>query len=360
MLRTVLALAALLIAMVAMPASAQTQEGSDLDQRVATFEDVAAIDELTDDHARVFRLYWAFFDREPDAEGALYWVDRFDHCADLVSIARFFAEGQEFQDTYGEIDDGEFVDLVYRNVLDRPADRAGRAYWLGEIEAGRMSRVFVMLHFAWSDEFVAAHPLPSDGVASRPCQGWVGPTGPREIEFQDHEPYAQVGPVTLLSPSIAIELIGFHQSGHDGAQEQVPFEDLSTPMMTMPDRNRDTNLRGAADIAVHPGFDVVSPVTGTVIRGGGYVLYCKHNDDFVVIEPDDRPGWEVKVLHIDGLQVFKGDRVIAGETVLAPKSTKFPFNSQIDEFTGEPSWAHVHIEVVDPSIPDRPSSGGGC
>ena len=31
-----------------------------------------------------------------------------------------------------------------------------------------------------------------------------------------------------------------------------------------------------------------------------------------MIEPDERPGWEVKILHIDGVAVRAGDRVLAG------------------------------------------------
>jgi hypothetical protein len=96
-----------------------------------------------------------------------------------------------------------------------------------------------------------------------------------------------------------------------------------------------------------------------VLYGGTYVLYCKHSDDFVVIEPDDHPGWQVKVLHIDGLQVRPGARVRAGETVLAPRATQLPFQSQVDEVTASPAWPHVHIEVIDPTIPDRPT-GKGC
>ena len=126
------------------------------------------------------------------------------------------------------------------------------------------------------------------------------------------------------------------------------------------DRERGTGSRTATDIVVEPGTPIRSPVTGTVIRAGGYVLYCEHRDDFAVIEPDAHPGWEVKVLHIDGVAVAPGDRVEAGVTVLAPAATVLPFDSQIDEYTAEPSWPHVHVELVDPSIPDRPSSGGGC
>jgi hypothetical protein len=59
--------------------------------------------------------------------------------------------------------------------------------------------------------------------------------------------------------------------------------------------------------------------------------------------------------------VGRGDRVVAAETVLAPRPRQLPFESQVDELrTVDPAWPHVHIEVVDPSIPDIPSPGGGC
>lgn len=76
-------------------------------------------------------------------------------------------------------------------------------------------------------------------------------------------------------PGDVAEVVGLRQSGHDGAQPQ-------------------------------------SPVTGTVLRAGTYTLYCGHVDNFLVVEPDARPGWEVKMLHFAGLSVAKGDRVEAG------------------------------------------------
>ena len=94
----------------------------------------------------------------------------------------------------------------------------------------------------------------------------------------------------------------------------------------------------------------------------GFHRYCEHRDDYAVIDPDGRPGWEVKLLHIDGVQVEAGQRVEAGVTVVAPRPTRLPFGSQVDDHTGTPPWPHVHVEVVDPSIPDRPDPGGdeGC
>jgi hypothetical protein len=72
------------------------------------------------------------------------------------------------------------------------------------------------------------------------------------------------------------------------------------------------------------------------------------------------PGWEVKLLHVQGLRVGVGARVEAGVTVVAAGPRLFPFRSQVDDHTAAPHWPHVHVEVVDLAIPDRPSGGGGC
>jgi hypothetical protein len=59
--------------------------------------------------------------------------------------------------------------------------------------------------------------------------------------------------------------------------------------------------------------------------------------------------------------VAAGDHVVAGETVIATRPHVLPFESQVDEQrTADPAWPHVHIEAVDPTVPDRPSPGGGC
>ena len=180
-------------------------------------------------------------------------------------------------------------------------------------------------------------------------------TIPRIIDEPGWVPFATTGVITLVHPAAVVELIGFHESGHDGAQQMITASS-ATRNMTLESRERGTGSRSAADVVVDPTENILSPVTGTVLRGGSYILYCDTRDEFVVIEPDDQPGWEVKVLHFTGLQVQPGDRVEAGVTVIATRATQLPFTSQVDEFTASPSWPHVHIEVVDPSIPDRPGT----
>ena len=184
------------------------------------------------------------------------------------------------------------------------------------------------------------------------------PPRPRIVHEQAWTPFAQAEALVLRHPSARVERVGFHQANHDGARQMEPLPTAADPI-TLEDRERGTGSRTAADVVADPDVEIRAPVTGRVKRAGTYVLYCDYRDDYVVIEPDERPGWEVKILHINGVRVRAGDRVVAGETVLAPQPTRLPFESQVDEHIAPPPWPHVHIEVVDPSIPDRPNPGGG-
>ncbi|MEX2292658.1 MAG: hypothetical protein WD691_02625 [Acidimicrobiales bacterium] len=186
----------------------------------------------------------------------------------------------------------------------------------------------------------------------------TSPHPPRSVTAQAWVAYATVGPLTLVHPSDRVEAIGFHQSGHDGALPQTPVPSAARWFL-QEDRDRDTTAHGAADIVVEPDREVRVPVTGTVIRAGTYTLYCDYVDQYAVVEPDAHPGWEVKMLHIEGLALAKGQHVEAGVTRLAARSRMLPFPSTVNDDTALPAWPHVHIEVVDPSVPDRPT-GPGC
>ena len=180
----------------------------------------------------------------------------------------------------------------------------------------------------------------------------------RHITEQPWIPFAVGGDVTLHYPSSRVEHVGFHQSNDEGAQhlEALPGVDATT----LEDRGRGTDRQGSADVVVDPDSEIRAPVSGTVISSGSYVLYCDKYDYFINIEPDDHPGWKVRILHITGLNVGNGDRVEAGVTVIAPHARQLPFASQVDDIrTADPPWPHVHMEVVDPNIPNVPNPGSG-
>lgn len=110
--------------------------------------------EASTGHARVWRLYQAFFLRQPDEEGFGYWLQLRNGGATLGQIAYQFAQGPEFQNRYGALSHAQFVDLAYDNVLCRPPDPEGRAYWTGLLETGALTRWDMMINFAELREYL--------------------------------------------------------------------------------------------------------------------------------------------------------------------------------------------------------------
>lgn len=164
--------------------------------------------------------------------------------------------------------------------------------------------------------------------------------------------FAHAGPVPVHLPSPQTIVVGFHESNNGGAQQMVGV-DSQSPALTMGSRGRGTGSRTAADVALPQNVVVTAPVTGTVVRASTYWLYCSTIDELVVIAPDDAPTWEVKVLHIQGLRVDVGDRVIGGLTEIADRSRLLAGVSQVDSHYPGPRGPHVHIEIVNPRLPDR-------
>lgn len=100
------------------------------------------------------RLYAAYFLRQPEPAGLRYWVSQIDGGRSLNDVSEFFARSPEFINRYGSLTNAEFVDLIYRNVLGRPAEPAGRAFWLAALDQRTMTRGAVMVGFSESPEFV--------------------------------------------------------------------------------------------------------------------------------------------------------------------------------------------------------------
>lgn len=106
--------------------------------------------------APVARLYWAYFDRIPDTAGLLHWVEETGSGSTLGDVSQAFAGSPEFGATYGSLSDADFVTLVYRNVLDREPDAAGRAHWTDQLARRTLTRGQVMIGFSESPEYRAA------------------------------------------------------------------------------------------------------------------------------------------------------------------------------------------------------------
>lgn len=103
--------------------------------------------------SQVWRLYSAYFLRHPDQVGFDYWLQIRQTGVSQTVISDLFAGSKEFDLRYGSLDNGEFVNQVYRNVFLRDADQEGSVYWVGLLDRG-MSRGEMMLMFSESREYL--------------------------------------------------------------------------------------------------------------------------------------------------------------------------------------------------------------
>ena len=116
-----------------------------------SFSAAALSGEVTAD---IFRLYQATLDREPDAGGLVGWANHLALGATKLSVVGRFVGSAEYQAKYGATDNGQFLTLLYENVLDRAPDPGGYAAWLNALNNG-MSREQVVLGFSDGAEFIA-------------------------------------------------------------------------------------------------------------------------------------------------------------------------------------------------------------
>jgi len=94
----------------------------------------------------VTKLYVATFNRAPDAAGLDYWV--YSSGLTLEQIAQSFFDQSETQSAYpAGTSNSTFVNTIYNNLFNRDAEPAGLQYWVGELDAGRVSRDTAILAF---------------------------------------------------------------------------------------------------------------------------------------------------------------------------------------------------------------------
>ncbi|WP_156362442.1 M57 family metalloprotease [Sphingomonas sp. Leaf208] len=102
--------------------------------------------------AQVMRLYDTVFQRQPDAVGLDFYVDRIeDRGASIAAVASDFLNSSEFQQATGALSNGAFADYVYQNALGRVADAGGKAYYTNLLDNGG-SRADLLIGFSESTE----------------------------------------------------------------------------------------------------------------------------------------------------------------------------------------------------------------
>jgi hypothetical protein len=128
----------------------------------------------TQNAGSVYMLYKAAFNRAPDAGGMGYWLAQKDAGSNIVTnIAQGFVASKEFTDKYGtNPTNASYVDKLYLNVLGRPGEAGGVAYWNQELNNGARSKAEVLVQFATLPEGASlVANLIANGIQ---YQEWVG------------------------------------------------------------------------------------------------------------------------------------------------------------------------------------------
>lgn len=103
------------------------------------------------EYGSAYRLYEAALNRAPEAAGLEFWYLRLEGGESLSSVARGFIDSPEFANLYGSLDNASFVERLYQNVLDRPADQVGRDFYNSFLQNGG-DRADVLVGFSDSLE----------------------------------------------------------------------------------------------------------------------------------------------------------------------------------------------------------------
>ena len=106
-------------------------------------EDVVTIRSFCDMLARsdewltvsIRELYVKALNREPDQGGLTYWIGRIRAGMRLTDVGALFYGSPEYFQSSGATSES-FVTALYNDLLGRPPDSAGLAYWAGEHRRG--------------------------------------------------------------------------------------------------------------------------------------------------------------------------------------------------------------------------------
>jgi len=112
--------------------------------------------------AQVFRIYQAVFNRDPDEAGFTAFTNSIQASVlTAEEITAEFVASAEFQLTYGNLENAEFVELLFTNVLPGNMDAQGRADFTEALDAGTLTRAGMVAEFVDSFEFVQRMDAPA-------------------------------------------------------------------------------------------------------------------------------------------------------------------------------------------------------
>ncbi len=118
---------------------------------IGVFNQLEKIDDIS---GKIYRLYNAAFGRFPDSAGLKYWIEKNTSGIDsYVKTADSFILSDEFLALYNiNSSDTNYIENLYKNILNRLPDNEGFNYWMNQIEKGYENRTDLLMGFSESAE----------------------------------------------------------------------------------------------------------------------------------------------------------------------------------------------------------------
>ncbi|WP_150806267.1 DUF4214 domain-containing protein [Pseudomonas fluorescens] len=88
----------------------------------------------------VQELYVAYLGRAADSAGQAFWADAIvKGTATIKTVATGFTLSAEYKAAYAGLTPAALVDKIYTNLLGRPSDAAGKAFWVDALAKGTVT-----------------------------------------------------------------------------------------------------------------------------------------------------------------------------------------------------------------------------
>lgn len=136
------------------------------------FDDVSTALDLGGRAGQLHGLYDALLNRPGDKVGLGFWLSQLDSGKSLSEVAQAFLDSPEYKAAASK-SNSDFVDKLYAQGLERPADAVGKAYWLDLLNSQeKVTRADVAVSFASSAEQMTQI-IPEVGTNGLDYQMWA-------------------------------------------------------------------------------------------------------------------------------------------------------------------------------------------
>ncbi|GLQ20832.1 DUF4214 domain-containing protein [Algimonas porphyrae] len=209
---------------------------------------------------QVFRLYEAVFDRAPDAAGFRLYTDGLrNESINLTGIATDFVASTEFQNTYGNLTNAEFVELLYTNVLPGNTDQAGRDSYIASLDSNALTRTAMIVELSESFEL-------------------------RERTDTEAATFIQNYDTSIISDTLtggAGKDLMFGGKGRD----TFVFDDDNTGVDTIMDFESGLDVIQITNV---PGFTTFAQVQAAAVQNGTNTVITLNNGNQIILRNVDR------------------------------------------------------------------------